>query len=67
MKYDMTDVIVTSCRPGGSAQGGEALPLEEVSFNYGKIEWKYIQTDHRTGGPGGAVPAHWDVVTNKGG
>ena len=38
MEYKMNDVIVTSVRPGGSAEGGEALPLEEVTFNYGKIE-----------------------------
>ena len=67
MEYLMTDVIVTSVRPGGSAQGGESLPLEEVSFNYGKIEWKYVETDHKTGGPGGTVPTWWSVIENKGG
>ena len=67
MEYVLSDVIVSSVRPGGSSEGGEALPLEEVSFNYGKIEWTYTPTDHKTGKPGGAVPAHWDLVTNKGG
>ncbi len=67
MEYLMTDVIVASVRPGGSAQGGESLPLEEVSFNYGKITWNYIVTDHKTGKPGGNVQAHWDLVANKGG
>ena len=67
MEYKMTDVIVASVRPGGSAQGGEALPLEEVSFNYGKITWNYIETDHKTGKPGGNLETHWDLVTNKGG
>lgn len=67
MEYIMTDVIVSSVRPGGSAQGGETLPLEEVSFNYGKITWNYIETDHKTGKPGGNVETHWDLVTNKGG
>lgn len=66
MEYKMSDVIVTSVRPGGSAQGGETLPLEEVSFNYGKIEWTYTETDHKTGKPKGDVPANWDCVTNKG-
>jgi type VI secretion system secreted protein Hcp len=67
MEYVMTDVIVSSVRPGGSAQGGEALPLEEVSFNYGKITWNYTETDHKTGKPGGHVETHWDLVENKGG
>ena len=67
MEVVMTDVIVSSVRPGGSAQGGESLPLEEVAFNYGKIEWAYTQTDHKTGKPKGDVKAHWDLVANKGG
>jgi len=67
MEYVLSDVIVASARPGGSAQGGEALPLEEVSFNYGKIEWKYTETDHKTGKPKGDVAANWDLVSNKGG
>lgn len=67
MSYKLFDVIVSSARPGGSAQGGEALPLEEVSFNYGKIELVYTATDHKTGKAAGDVKAHWDLVANKGG
>ncbi|MGC9323797.1 MAG: Hcp family type VI secretion system effector [Desulfomonilia bacterium] len=67
MEYKLTDVIVSSVRPGGSAEGGETLPLEEVSFNYGKIEWVYTETDHKTGKPKGDVKTHWDLVANKGG
>jgi len=67
MEYVMSDVIVSGVRKGGSAQGGESLPLEEVTFNYGKIEWNYVEIDHKTGKPGGNVNAHWDVVANKGG
>ena len=66
MQYLMNDVIISSVRPGGSAQGGEALPLEEVSFNYGKIEWCYTETDHKTGKPKGDISANWDLVANKG-
>ncbi len=67
MEYAMSDVIVSSARPGGSAGGGEALPLEEVTFNYGKIEWIYTETDHKTGKPKGDVKTHWDMSANKGG
>ena len=54
-------------RPGGSAQGGETLPLEEVSFNYAKIEWNYIQLDHNTGAVAGNFAKWWDLKTNTGG
>lgn len=67
MVYKMYDVIVSSVRPGGSAKSGDALPLEEVSFNYGKIEWVYTTTDHKSGKAAGDVKAHWDLVGNKGG
>jgi type VI secretion system secreted protein Hcp len=68
MEYKMSDVIVSSCRSIGSAvstervgaatAGSETLPLEEVSFNYQKIEWTYIQAD------GTPIYAGWDVVNN---
>lgn len=67
MEYKMSEVIVSSARPGGSAQGGESLPLEEVSFNYGKIEWTYTETDHKTGKPKGDIVSWWDLTSNKGG
>ncbi len=66
MKYEMCDVIVTSVRPGGSSQGSDNLPLEEVSFNFGKIEWTYTELDHKTSKPKGDVKANWDQVANKG-
>lgn len=66
MEYKMSDVIVSGFRPGGSAHGGENLPLEEVAFNYGKIEWIYTETDHGTGKPKGDVKTSWDLKANKG-
>jgi len=67
MEYRLNDVIVSRAQPGGSAGGGETLPVEEVSFNYGKITWNYIETDHKTGKPKGNVESHWDLTANKGG
>jgi len=63
-EYKLTDCIVSSFRPGGSGQGGETLPLEEVSFNYGKIEWNYIQQKRADGSGGGNVAAGWDLEKN---
>ena len=67
MEYKMTDVIVSSVRPSGSAKSDEVIPIEEVGFNYGKIEWTYTETDHKTGKPGGAVPTFWSTIENQGG
>ncbi len=66
MKYVLTDAIVSSVQPGGNPQTGEALPMEEVSFNYGKIQWTYTETDPNTGKPKGNVEARWDVMLNEG-
>ena len=64
MEYKLSDCIVSSVRPGGSSQGGEALPLEEVSFNYGKIEWTYTQQKRADGSGGGNVAGGWNLETN---
>lgn len=65
MEYKFTNAIVSSWRPGGSAQGGETLPLEEVTFNYGKIEWNYIQQKRADGSGGGNVATGWDLQKNS--
>src|SRR5262245_54227949 len=52
MSYKLTDVIVSQVRPGGSAQGGDALPLEEVSVRFAKVQLEYIPVD-KTGKPQG--------------
>ena len=67
MEYKMSDVIISSVRPGGSAKSDDPLPLEEVSFAYGKIEWTYTEMDHKSGQPKGNVSTYWDLHENKGG
>jgi type VI secretion system secreted protein Hcp len=66
MEYKLSDVIVSSVKPSAGTRSGDVLPLEEVSFNYAKIEWDYtiIGAD---GLPSGNVIAQWDLMTNKGG
>lgn len=66
MRYKLEDVMISGVRPGGSAQGGSDVPLEDISLNYGKITWTYTETDHKTGKPGGKVTANWSTVENKG-
>ena len=67
MEYKMEDVLVTKYSPGGSSSGGEALPVEEVSFAFGKITWIYTELDHKTGQSKGNLDTHWDLTTNTGG
>jgi type VI secretion system secreted protein Hcp len=64
MSYKFTDVLISGVRPGGSTQGGDALPLEEVSFRFSKVNLEYIPID-KTGKPKGTVPAGWDLSANK--
>jgi type VI secretion system secreted protein Hcp len=64
MEYIMEDVIISSVSIGG---GGGGLPTESVTFNYGKITWNYIQTDHETGKPKGNIQKYWSLIQNKGG
>jgi len=64
MTYKMSDAMVSSVRPGGSAKGGDALPLEEVSVRFAKVQLEYVPID-KTGKPQGTVPAGWDLAANK--
>ena len=65
MRYTMTDVIVSSVRPSGVAnEEVYARPIEEVSFNFGTIQWEYVPVDH-TGKVGAAVVAGWSLEENK--
>jgi type VI secretion system Hcp family effector len=64
MEYKMEKVIISSVSIGG---GGGGLPTESVTFNYGKLTWNYIQTDHETGEAKGNVEKYWSLIDNKGG
>lgn len=65
MTYKLTNVVVSNVRPGGASAGGETLPLEEISFNYGKIEWEYKQQKRDDGTVAGSVAGGWDLQLNK--
>jgi type VI secretion system secreted protein Hcp len=64
MEYKLSNCMFTSYRPGGSVKGTETLPLEEISFNYGKIQWTYTQV-RADGSAGEQVTAGWDLEANK--
>ena len=64
MLYVLSDAIVSSVKPGGTADAAETLPIETVRFNYGSIDLTYTETDHNTGKPKGDVKAGWDLTKN---
>jgi type VI secretion system secreted protein Hcp len=64
MEFKLSNCTITSCRPGGSVKGNETLPLEEISFNYRKIQWTYTQV-RADGSTGEQVTAGWDLEANR--
>jgi type VI secretion system secreted protein Hcp len=62
MTYTLTNLVVSNVSYSGSKDG---LPLESVSFNYGKVEWVYTQQKRAGGGGGGNTTGSWNLETNK--
>ena len=60
----MNDVLVSSVQP---SQATGSIPTESISFDPGRIEWIYVEMDHKTGKPKGPIQHHWDMTANKGG
>lgn len=62
LKITMTDVVITSVQPIGSAMD-EAI-LENVSMSFAKVKQEYT-VQNQQGGSGGAVTAGYDIKLNK--
>jgi type VI secretion system secreted protein Hcp len=56
LKWTFSDVQITSYQEGGS--DADLAPLDQVSFNFNKIEVSYD-------GAGGVTEAGWDVMKNE--
>ena len=59
----VSPILVSSYQTGGSA-GSDVIPMDQVSLNYGKIEYKYKE-QKADGSLGGEIVGGWDVTTNK--
>ena len=64
LKYKFTDLMVSSVRPGGSSQGGDEIPLEEVSLNFAKCEVDYQPQGKDGKAQGGPIHGGWDLAQN---
>jgi type VI secretion system secreted protein Hcp len=60
---ELTSAIVSSYQTGGSA-GSDIIPMDQVSLNFAKIEYKYKE-QKADGSLGGEIIGGWDVTTNK--
>jgi len=59
----LSPILVSSFQSGGSA-GSDVIPMDQISMNYAKIEFKYKE-QKPDGSLGGEVVGGWDVTTNK--
>jgi type VI secretion system secreted protein Hcp len=61
MEVVMENVIISGYHPSGSGD----KPMENVTFNFGKIKWEYTPLGH-DGKPGSKVgPMGWNLEENK--
>jgi type VI secretion system secreted protein Hcp len=63
LKITLTDVLVSAFTAGGP-QGGNVLPTDQVSLNYGKMEFEYKE-QKADGTLGAATKMGWDLKANK--
>jgi len=64
MKVVLKSSFVASIALNGSASAEDPLPIEEVTFRYGEIEWTYTETSP-SGEPGVAFEAYYSVMENQ--
>jgi len=60
--YKLKDCVISSDSIGGGSGGGK--PVETLTLNYSRVEWKYV-VQKQAGGKEGEVVGMWDVAANK--
>lgn len=61
LKIKFSDLLISSFQTGGSS--GDIVPVDQVSFNYAKVEYEYKPQDEK-GKIGSPVKAGWDLKKN---
>ncbi len=65
LRVTMKEVIVSSVKASGVANEQIFVrPVEEVTFNFGQIQWEYTPKDHM-GKAQPALKSGWSLETNK--
>jgi type VI secretion system secreted protein Hcp len=65
LKIKFSDLLISSFQTGGSA-GDSVIPVDQISFNFSKIEYEYYP-QKKDGTLGPKVPVFYNLKTNKGG
>lgn len=60
MEYKLSNCLISSV---AMATAGD-FPTEEISINYGKIEWSYTQQKRAGGSAAGNIASGWDLQRN---
>jgi type VI secretion system secreted protein Hcp len=63
LKITLNDCLVTGFQEGG-AEAGTDLPTENISLNFGKIQYEYQEQSKTGGKEGGAAKVGWDLKKN---
>lgn len=63
LKIEMSDILVSSYQTGGSA-AGDAIPMDQISLNFTKIEYEY-KPQKADGTLDGPIKTGYDVKQNK--
>ncbi|MCC7497238.1 MAG: type VI secretion system tube protein Hcp [Bryobacterales bacterium] len=63
LTVNFADLLISSYQTGGSA-GGEVLPIDQISFNFSKIEMEYKMQDAK-GNLTGGIKTGYDLKQNK--
>jgi type VI secretion system secreted protein Hcp len=65
LKIKLEDVVVSRITSAASSTGSSPLPMEEVSFNYRKIEMIYQAVDQNGAPLGPPVSGVWDQAASQ--
>jgi type VI secretion system secreted protein Hcp len=61
--FKFTDLLISSYQIGGAEAAGD-VPMDQVSFNFGRIEYEY-RPQKPDGSLDAPIKAGWDVKANK--
>ncbi len=63
MEFTMSNCIISEYLVCGD--GEDAIPIETVGINYGKIQWAYTMQKRTGGVAAGNIAAGWDLERNS--